>query len=203
VLAVGGSVDWWTDISGFDASGFSIFTRNAGGNNGSVAYLALNFNGVINVSISTEDTPTGSGNLANTAPGFIPQAVLLGTTIMEAVASAVSDRTAGTVGQSFITENAQFSLTGSSEDLAATMNTQSLNDNQALLVPDDDGTAHIAATFVSFDANGYTLNYSAFHTSATKQWVLAFESEGAAALSIDLRDDNDSALAQGVRIYGP
>jgi len=49
------------------------------------------------------------------------------------------------------------------------MNTQSLADDQAVNLPDHAGAALIAATYVSLDATGFTLNYSAVSATA-KLW---------------------------------
>ena len=72
----------------------------------------------------------------------------------------------------------------SAEDSVATMDTQTLSDNTAVECPDGDGTALLTASFVSFDANGWTLNYSAVDSNAKYFWALAIEEESAAGLSI-------------------
>ncbi len=49
-----------------------------------------------------------------------------------------------------------------------------------VLLPDDDGTAMLTATFVSFDANGWTNNFSAVDGTAKKFWAVAIGEESVA-----------------------
>lgn len=179
-----GDPDWYGEFGVFDANGFSCTTRDAGGNNRDIHYLALNFNGVVDSWVGNYTTPTSAGNDGETGPGFTPQFVYLLGTHAEAIDTAYVDANAGTLSVSVIDEDDAFCNSVSSEDAAATTNTQSLSDDTAIECPDDDGTAGITASFVSFDANGWTLNYSAVTTNAKIFLALAIEAEAGAGVTI-------------------
>ena len=156
------------DASAFGANGFSLTKRIFGGDRG-IGYLALAFGGVVSSWVGTVTTPTATGNRADTGPGFKPQAVVMLMGGAEVAATAYTDGRGGIGGVSAITATAQQSVAWASEDAAATMNTQSLADDQAVNLPDHAGAALIAATYVSLDATGFTLNYSAVSATA-KLW---------------------------------
>ena len=66
-----------------------------------------------------------------------------------------------------------YSSSVSDEDNVGTSNTQSLSDNVAIELPDDDGTAGLASAFVSFDATGWTETYTAVKGAAALMPALA------------------------------
>jgi hypothetical protein len=152
--------DWWGEFLNFDASGFSMITRNAGGNNSYLKYLALSFGGAVDSKIGTHTTPTSTGNDSETGPGFTPQFVLMFPGLCEVMGTEYLDNRGGAYGVSTFDEDDEYCNSLASEDAVGTTNTQSLSDDRAVVVPDDDGTLDIEAVFVSFDANGWTLNYT-------------------------------------------
>lgn len=184
VMAVlgNGNIDWWASTQDYDASGFSYNVQNRGANNTDVIYLALNFGGVIDAWVGTHVTPTATGNDGETGPGFVPQAVVMLPSGAEVAATEYGDNRAGTWGWLAFDEDDEYCNTNSEEDAAGTMNTQSLSDDVAVNVPDDDGAALQAATFVSLDANGWTLNWSAVAGTAKRWPAIAFEEEAAPAV---------------------
>jgi hypothetical protein len=173
--------DWWGEAGGFDSSGFSVWSRNNGANQRDLNYLALSFGGAVDSWIGTHTTPTSTGNDSETGPSFTPQFVLMITSLMEAHNTAYDDGRAGTIGLSVFDANDEYSTVVSAEDASATSDSQSLSDDRAIVIPDDDGTLDIEATFVSFDANGWTVNYSNAPSTAKLLPALAIEEYTAAA----------------------
>lgn len=175
--------DWYLTILDLDSNGFSTKNFSGGCNSSSLVYLALAFGGSESVHLGTYTTPTSDGEDAETGPGFKPQLVIMGVNGAEAVDTHYDDNRGGTNGISVFTPDAEFCNTTSSEDLVTTTNDQSLSDNLALNVPDDDGTAETTASFVSMDTNGFTLDYSASPTTAKVYWMLSIEEEAAGGVA--------------------
>jgi hypothetical protein len=177
-------LDWYADFNTFDSSGFSITEKNAGANSSYVFYLALRLGSspTVDGKIITYTPPTSTGNDGETGVGFTPQLVLGLQTRNESLNSASGTGAAGdmTTGMFAFSSNNEYDNTFSSEDNVATSNTQSLSDDQAINFPDDTGSAFVGGSFVSMDANGFTINYSAVHSSALQWAVLAIEEEAAA-----------------------
>jgi hypothetical protein len=173
------SLDWGGEFTSFDSDGFSVITRNAGANNTALRYLALNFGGVASSWVGTHTTPTSTGNDSDAGPSFTPQLVLLGLSLAEGNDTIYQDNRAGSFGLAVFDADDEYTGIGTSEDAVATTNTQSLSDDRAIVVPDDDGTLDIEASFVSMDANGWTVNYS--NAPATAKLFLALAIGAAAA----------------------
>lgn len=174
-----GALDYYVEISDFDSNGFSATPRNSGANNNLLCYLALAYNGAVDSWVGTHTTPTSTGNDSETGPGFTPQAVILIENLLEAIDTAYSDNRAGAFGLSAFDADNEYSTVVAAEDGVATTNTQSLSDDRAIVLTDDDGTLDIEATFVSFDANGWTVNYSNAPATAKLFFALAIEGEAA------------------------
>lgn len=169
---------WGGEFGAFDANGFSVTTRIAGAGNTVLMYLAMSFGGAVNSWVGTIDTPTSTGNAAVTASGFTPQFVDQIGTHMEAIDTAYNDSAlAGTFGFSSFDASREYMTSVQVEENVGTSNTQSLSDNTAIELPDDDGAVGLTASFVSMDANGWTLNYTAVETNAKKFLTLAIEQE--------------------------
>ena len=171
--------DWYGEFSDFDADGFSVTTRLRGGNSSEVCYLALSFGGAVDSWVGTHTTPTDEGNDSEEGPGFTPQFVFMIPNLGEAKDVAYVDNRAGSVGFSTFDADDEYCSTISAEDAVATSNTQSLSDDRAITLPDDDGTLDIEATFVSFDANGWTVNYTNAPATAKLFPALAIGTEAA------------------------
>lgn len=179
-IAGGGSaaLDWGGEFGSFDGSGFTVTTRNAGANNTSMMYLALRLGGIQNGWVGTVDTPTSTGNETETGPSFTPQIVYQIGTHMEAIDTAYnSSPLAGVTGLGAFTDSAEYMTSVADEDGASTTDTQSLSDDTAIELPEDDGTAGLTASFVGMVSTGYTLNYSAVLGNAKKFFNLAIEGE--------------------------
>jgi hypothetical protein len=171
-------VNWALEIGSFDANGFTVTTRlNPANSNDRAAYLALAFGGAASVNLRSFDSPTSTGNDARTGVGFEPQFVLLGLTDVQTENTEVQDADAGSWGISVFTADAEVCTSWADEDAQTTTDTQSLCDNQAINFASGDGTTQHAATFVSLDSDGHSLNYSTADGTARKWFELAIEGE--------------------------
>ncbi len=174
-IATGASVDVGAEISAFDSSGFSLTARNASGVSEAVYYLALSFGGAVNSYVETHKTPVTTGDDADTGPGFTPQFVMLGTTLLEATGTYETAGLGGQVGISVMDGKTEYALSMNSRDAIGDSECQSLNDASAIAMPDHLGVLEVEATFVSFDPLGFTLNYSNHAEVSNFWWVLAIE----------------------------
>ena len=194
------SVDWDGTLTGwggefgsFDADGFSVTQRLGAGAN-YVGFLALAFASAVGFSAGIIDSPTSTGNQSITDPGFTPQAVYVGLTQMQAINTAYSGSDqAGAKGIAVFDDDDEYCNSIADENGSATSDTQSLSDDTAINFPQDDGLSGFVASFVSFDANGWTWNFSAVMGTATKWWYLAIEEEAAAGGGLTER-----GIARGV-----
>lgn len=181
-VGITGNFDYGAEFGSFDASGFTVTTRNAGANDDDMIYLALSFGGAVEGWVGTVDTPTSTGDSAKTGVGFTPALVLMGMTYAEAVDTTYGDANGGTLGFSVFDADDEFAMSWGEEDAAATTNNQSLSDNTAVELPDDDGAAGLTGAFTSMDADGFTINYSAVEAAAKKFWAVAIEEEAVAVI---------------------
>lgn len=167
-----GSNHTWT-TSAFDANGF---TATVSSGTRALAYLALNFGGEALVSLRSFDSPTTTGDDPRTGVGFTPQFVLLAMGPAAAEDTIEVDGDAGAFGISVFTADAEYSNSWADEDNPGTTNCQSLADDQAINLALGDGTTQHAATFVSMNTDGHTLNYSTANGTARKWFEVAIES---------------------------
>lgn len=137
------------------------------------AYLALAFNGAVDCSLDVLTAPTSTGDDAVTAPGFTPQYVLAVHSRLIGVNTAYEDASAGSFAVSQFDGANEYSSSVANEDAAVTSNAQSLSDDTAVALPEDDGAANLVAAFSSFDANGWTVTYSATDGTARYYWALS------------------------------
>lgn len=165
------------EILDFGADGFDCYTRDSNTGATVIYFLALrittysSWKGAIT-------TPTSTGNQAQTGPGFKPQFVMQ---LMSGCQSADSLETSGlgaTMGISVADASAQYSNSIAIEDGVTTSNAESLSDNQMAVLHADDGSASVASTFVSFDANGWTQNFTAVSATGKIWQAWAIEAGG-------------------------
>ncbi len=173
-------------VSDFDANGFTADSLKP---NKTFYYLALKFGGAASVNLRSFDSPTTTGDDVRTGVGFIPQFVLLGLMDVQSVDVVNSGDDAGAFGISVFTPDAEFANAWADEDAQTTTDTQSLADDQAINFASDDGVTQHAATFVSMNADGHTLNYSVADGTVRKWFEVTIE-----ANSIGLAGETDTAL---------
>ena len=141
--------------------------------------------------MDTHSTPTSTGNDSEAGPGFTPQFVMMLPTMAEAASTIYWDALGGGFGISTFDDDDEYCNSINYEDEVATSNTQSLSDDKAANLPDDDGSQGVEASFVSFDANGWTLNYTAVKANA-KLWPYLAIGEAAAGGGVAVSMDHYS-----------
>ena len=130
--------------------------------------------------MGTIGSAASTGDDVQTGPGFPPQAVI----VCPSIANVVNTHDAldvFSVGVTAFDIDDEYSVIVSDEDDQAASDTQSLADNTALNVPNDNGAAGYEASFVSFEADGWTWNYSDATLTGRPMVVLAIGEEVAAA----------------------
>lgn len=175
-MTAGGGVYGSVQIGSFDASGFSGTT--SGSISGAVGYLALYFNNAVSVEGGVISTPTSTGSQSVTDPNFQPQAVIVCMAQMAAVNTNYSDGSGGAFGISAFDADEAYCNSVCSEDNAAAGNTQSLSDDAIVNLPLHNGSAGHIASFTSFDATGWTWNFTTTQGTAVQWWYLAIEAAG-------------------------
>ncbi len=182
VQGAGTTLDNYIEYKNFDSSGFSMFSRINGGNNREHQYLALSFGGEVSSWVGTYWTPTSPGEDSEAGPGFKPQFLFTWNSFMETIDADhnYDSGLGGQRGMSAITEASQFSNSFNSDSGVSMTDAKSLSDNIAIELPDEDGSAGLTATLVSFDTNGWTLDYSAVEGVAKLFFALAIEEEAPA-----------------------
>lgn len=182
-----GVLQYSVEIGSFDASGFSITTRD-GNTVSSTDFYYICGNGAVDYSLDDSLTPASTGVNSYEGPAFTPQAAIGIMTQFTAINTARNNSAeAGSFGICAFDGTEEYSLSGSKEDNVGTTNTQSLADNTAINLPLDDGTAGYEAAFDSFDSLGYNLNFSQVLAASAQAYmfVLTFEEEaGEPAISI-------------------
>ncbi len=183
------------EISDFDANGFTLTARDGGGDEEAVFYLALNFGGVAEGYVGAYTTPTSTGEDTETGPGFKPQFVMLGQTMLESVDTYNTAGLGGQTGISVFDADDEFSVSHRMRDGVMSTECKSISDDRAIVLADHLGTLDVEATFVSFEDTGFILDYSNVATAAKQFWCLAIEevvAGGAAQQNIILQAVNRS-----------
>lgn len=166
-----GQLVWAAEVGSWDASGFTVTNREAATPN-DFGYLFLSLGGEADKWLGTIATPTTIGTEDYTGPGFQPQAVIMGLSHMLAVDTGYNNNTAGSMGVSGFSTNAEYSLTMQHEDGASTSNAQAMHDDTAINLPEDDQSTGIVAAYSSMLSTGFQLNFSNVMGSATQCWAL-------------------------------
>lgn len=155
--------NWEATLSDFDANGFSV-TPSASAGGTSMLYLAL---ACEEAAVISSASGSGTGNKSFTGSGFTPDALLaIGCQLTAASPTSNAEPAESwSYGVAVGTgASDEYAISVLDDDGAATTDTQSRHDTKTLYQASDTGTAVCAATFVSFDSDGYTLNYA---TNAT------------------------------------
>ena len=162
------------EFKDFDTSGFTAESAR-GTPDEIIHYLCGNLTAASRCFVQTLDTPTSTGQQSYTGFGFKPDFCLVFYSWMDTVDVRTTDETAATFGVAAWTATNQLCGCVTEEDANTNMNTQTLFDVAALNAPDDTGAGGYQADFVSFDTDGFTLDFpTQVDTSARKFMVLAF-----------------------------
>jgi hypothetical protein len=162
------------EITGRDSMNLEFTARNSGSDlDHALFYLAMS-QADWEHKVIVDANPTSTGNDAKTGVGFVPDHVFSIQTNLETLNSRDgTDESNGKAWGVFDGTN-EWTVGCSDEDGSATMNTDSWIDDSALYCDDAGlGTRDYVATFVSFDADGFTLNYTTVPTTANYVGYLA------------------------------
>lgn len=158
---------WLGLIDTYTTSGFTVRTTASPGND-YVVYLALQFQNSPDIKIFSTDGPTATGSKAFTDPGFKPDFLTLitsGATATDTVQGAGPDGLA-----SYTTDGtSEYALAISSDDAAGTTVAKSIAASKLKDLQNGSGVLH-DGTFTSFDATGFTFNFTTAPGTARK-WI--------------------------------
>lgn len=183
-----GNIDWYGSFHDFNSNGFTVRTNTNGANGTDLRYLALDF-GTLSNWVGTHTTATSTGQANEIGPGFTPQLVFQIMNGTEAYNTLYSDSRAGSFGFSAFSSTAAYSAGMSSEDGVTTSNTQTINDDKAILFPDDDGTTLIAGDFDGMDTHdGWYIDYTTVTATGKKFLAAAISSLEFLNRSIETND---------------
>ena len=199
-----GGLSYGAQIKNFDASGFDILKWDeyvspvtANNDPADILVLAIKFNGITNFDVYMADAPTTTGDWAEADPAFTPSfGLVFGT-------EGVVDTTSGddTNAESFSvmpfdgTNMYSFGI-GSGDNLATVTGAayslsgwRQVEDN---CVPGTNDT--FVGTFKSFDANGFTMNFSAVPGTVDKWPVFTLGEFSGVVITVV---DTDNAWQDG------
>ena len=179
------ALDLYQGDLAFITGGFTIQSLDDPGL-GSAMVIALDTDTLsADVQIVTTPTSTGAANLYGSALAFDPGLILAVPTWRSAVdadgATGSTTATAGAFGVIAATNDAAYCTALAIEYNSATTDTQSINDDQFLNLPDDTGANAITATAGTWASGNVPLTYAATNGTGRKMIVFALELEEVAA----------------------
>jgi hypothetical protein len=155
-----------------DAGGFTVNTSTAPGVAVRVGYVALG--GAALYAIGAFNQPTSTGNQAITGVGFEPLGELfVGTGRVASTTPTAGSRTM--VGAAVSSSNRRSYATTAQDAVNPSNSARDASETAALIAMSDGGTPTRLATadFVSQDADGFTVNWSAADATARQNFYLA------------------------------
>lgn len=170
--AVNGATFATLELTSFDATGFTVTTRDAA-TGPAFGYMAIKFSG-LSVKGMTSAAPTSTGSQAVTGVGFNPQFGLMFQGEFAATDTLYGSDNGEVFGVSAFTGSASGSSATYHEDGDATSNTESMTDNKACRTRKD-AADYATCTLTSFDSDGATFNYTATNGTARQRAILFVE----------------------------
>lgn len=186
----GGVVSKKVTIGSFDASGFSV-TPSANFAGDELTYFALKFANTPSISLDFIDSPTSTGSYSTTAPAITPDFAIG----LLSNASAYESSPGDSVAISAFDATNQYCLAYSSQDSVNPSNAASKYAANPISDLKAGTTDNGEATFTSFDANGFTLNYPTTAPTSINKW--AFLTIGPGSVSYTLTADAGAITATG------
>ncbi|MFY9326495.1 MAG: hypothetical protein WAO76_00505 [Georgfuchsia sp.] len=189
--------------SAFDASGFTVTPSAATG--AQVFYLALQLADPDDAYVGIQDSKAGTGTQAYTGTGFTPIVLgLFGNT--DTAVNSTSTTPTGGMSYGWTDGTTQQSIVYMDEDALATSNANSRVDQSNILnLRFDDDTVDAVAAYSSFDADGWTLDYSDGSATARKMLAIALSAGSSGAtgtISVTESGSDAAALTGVVRVSG-
>lgn len=186
-----GGLDYAGHYDTFTASGFTA--RLSSSDTAAMSFFAVRMPNV-SVNVGDIDTPNSSGDFPVATVGFKPQIVLMGMNNATARNSITSGNNGGTMGFGIFDAADQFAYSGQIEDGSATTDTQSDFETAAATMPSHNGGTLFVGSAVSFDALGFTLNFTSQPTGIRRWFYLAIQE--APAVETDVTHETDALLGQ-------
>jgi hypothetical protein len=180
--AANDGVGWQQTVTA-NASGFTLTpSASAAGVDG--YYLAIQLPDPNKAHVAIDDARTSAGTEAYTGAGFTPEVLIL----VAGLASAVDTITqAGSFMLGAGDATTERCVVVCDEDAQAVSDTESYCEAGSILhLRNDAGTANAVATIDSFDADGWTLNYSDGASSAWKMLAIAIGDSRRKAINLGL-----------------
>ncbi len=177
------SLSWTGELTSFNSDGFTVTTRDGATGGDLCHYMTVNMNGG-EAHLETLDTPTSTGTHASTQPGFKPDILITGSTRATLINTRTDHCSVG-LGAAMPGQEGAFGWHG--EDNEATSKEDSRAQVDALMWPTTNGAEKVSAGLQSMDANGWTLDFTAVHTSTTLSFVLSLRSKKHVTCSIGTR----------------
>ena len=175
-ITSGGSEDYEADLDSLDADGFTLDYTNAAASAYRFFYIALKGN--VSMKVGSFNSRTGAGNFSEIGVGFQPSAGIF-MSVLRATAAGrdLSDSKMSLGVASETTERAVIGWTD--QDAVLTMNTDNFFSDTLLYQNYDYAQVQLGAIdFISWDADGFTLNQTDADPIANEIIFLLFETAG-------------------------
>ena len=176
-ISTAGTLSYTIDFSDFDSDGFSVTPSSAPSGTTRLYCLCLNFNGKHKALSKIIDTPTSTGNQAFTGYGFQPKTIIGHGTSMPATDTTYTNSSTNGWSEFFIDDDGdEHTEAYYSEDGATTTQTEHQG-KLSVASYNTTGSLSCEATYVSYDSDGFTLNFSSVEASAQKWLTVAISEE--------------------------
>jgi hypothetical protein len=166
------------EVTAATSSNFTVTTRDNGPSESvTVGYLIISYGGLVNHWVDGDQaSPTSTGNYDITGPGWQPQFVLHGLSMLDTANQVEEDATAGAFAFGAFDEDSEICISGHIEDAAATTDTASMIQNKASYLFDDGfDTLQFSGDWQPWLSNGYRINYTTADSTGRKWIALAVE----------------------------
>ncbi len=174
INASDGSPEFALEWTAADSDGFTLTVRTAtASSTAKFGYIAFPLPSDWNATVSVEDSPTSDGNQSFTpagGSGWTPQLLIQIPTLMESVNATKTDNEAGGLGMRWVIgtgSDDEYCVSYNIEDASETTDTEVGIHDKGFL-NEDDGTAGLDVSLVSFDAGGWTDSFDDSMLTAKK-----------------------------------
>ena len=184
-MQAGFSPGIYYDIGNFTSTSFDIQYVSGGGDpTDDWIVVSLDLPSDISAWCGADTSPTTATTKSNTSPGFTPQCLFGILSDHSAIDDWNGDSEAGVLALAFANQDGEDYCTSTHNEWGAgTMNAGSLTDDVVVHMLDDTGSDELVATIDSWDANGWTLDYSTADGTARYALWLAIEEDAAESAS--------------------
>ncbi len=197
--AYNGSVAWQAAISNVTSTAFDITpTANAGSD--TVNYISIATTNSPDISLDFMDGPTATGDYSSTAPGFLPDfalAFLSDATTVNTLQAHEALSVAAFDGTNVL------SLSTSNQDATNPPIAKTEFNSGSIDTLEDATTDSYIGTFSSFDATGFTLNFSTVPASARKWAVLTVGPAAPADITMNAEAGTITVTGQDAQLISP